>query len=298
MRRHCQLFAALCFGLTACTAAIPTTTPAPILPESTATSPSPGLGAGFRFSTYGPEVDPGPDYWADVGQKMASRFPGASPQAIWIVGNYAGAGPIFTFPGAHDDFNIHFSPEDKNEAALTLFDQTGLRVWLQVEPGDVSVEELIHIMLNQYGGHPCVMGVGVDVEWFHSDGTPEGQAVTDEEAAAWVAAARSHNPQYRLFLKHWKTEKMPPTYRDGVLFVDDSQQFESLEAMVSEFAAWGKFFKPSPVAFQYGYPDDQHWWKELQDPPGDIGQQILAKVPNTEALFWVDFTVLQVFPPP
>jgi hypothetical protein len=228
---------------------------------------------------------------------MAAKFPGASPQAIWIVGNYAGAGPLLTFPGTHKDFHIHFSPTDKNEEALTLFDQLGLQVWLQVEPGDVSVEELIHVILDRYGHHPCVIGVGVDVEWFHSDGTPEGEAVSDEEAASWVNAARSHNPRYRVFLKHWEEEKMPPTYRDGILFVDDSQQFGSLEEMVSTFAEWGQSFAPAPVAFQYGYPADKKWWKDLPDAPGDIGRSILANVPNTEALFWVDFTVLDVFPP-
>lgn len=274
--------------LTACVIApVPAPSPTPV-PAA--------LGAGFRFSTYGPPYDPGPAYWADVGQQMAAKFPGAKPQAIWIIGNYAGAGPIFTFPGTHQDFNIHFSPKDQNEEALALFDQVGLQVWLQVEPGDVSMEELIPIMLDRYGHHPSVLGVGVDVEWFHSDGTPEGRAVTDEEAAAWVTAVRSHNPQYRLFLKHWEQEMMPPTYRDGMLFVDDSQQFESLDELVKEFAEWGKTFAPAPVAFQYGYPDDQKWWGELPDPPGDIGRQILAHVPNTEALFWVDFTALQMFP--
>ena len=84
-------------------------------------------------------------------------------------------------------------------------------------------------MLDRYGHHPNMLEVGVDVEWFHSDDTPEGRAVTDEEAAAWVTAVRSHNPQYRLFLKHWEQEMMPPTDRDGMLFVDDSQQFESLD---------------------------------------------------------------------
>ena len=44
------------------------------------------VGAGFRFSTYGPEYDPGPDYWAGVGQQMADRFTGSIPEAIWIVG--------------------------------------------------------------------------------------------------------------------------------------------------------------------------------------------------------------------
>jgi hypothetical protein len=229
---------------------------------------------------------------------MAAKFPNTTPQAIWIVGNFGGAGPFFTFPGTHEDFNIHFSSADNNEAALALFDQVGLQVWLQVEPGDADLEALIRIMLDRYGHHPSVIGVGVDVEWFHSDGTPGGRAVTDAEAAAWLAAARAYNPAYRLFLKHWEIEQMPPAARDGLLFVDDSQQFESLDQMVDEFAEWGRAFAPAPVGFQYGYPGDRAWWKALADPPGDIGRRILEAVPNTEALFWVDFTVLDVFPPP
>ena len=268
------------------------------LPSPVPTAVPQPVGAGFRFSTYGPPRDPGPSYWGDVAQKMAGKFSHATPQAIWIVGNYAGAGPLFTFPGTHKNFNIHFSPKDKNEEALALFDKLGVQVWLQVEPGDAPVEDLIHVMLDRYGKHPCVIGVGVDVEWFHSDGTPEGRAVTDAEAAAWVAAARAHNPQYRLFLKHWEREKMPPTYREGILFIDDSQMFESLDQMVNEFAEWGKAFAPAPVGFQYGYAPDKKWWGKLADPPGEIGQRILAQVPNTEGLFWVDFTVFEVFPAP
>lgn len=72
------------------------------------------------------------------------------------------------------------------------------------------VEDLIHAMLNQYSHHPCVIGVGVDVEWYQSYETPEGKPITDEESRAWVAAARSHGEQYRVFLKHWEIDWMPP----------------------------------------------------------------------------------------
>jgi len=264
-------------------------------PESDESEPS--LGVGFRYSTYGPPYDPGPEYWASVGQQMASRFPGATPQAIWIVGVVSGKGTILNFPANPTDPLIRWLMDDGNEEALTLFDELGVQVWLQVEPGNAPVEELIHIMLERYGHHPCVVGVGVDVEWYQSYIEPEGQAVTDAEAEAWLAAARSHGEQYRLFLKHWLVEKMPPTARNGILFVDDSQYFSSLDAMVDEFAAWGEAFAPAPVAFQYGYDSDRTWWKELEDPPGEIGERILAAVPNTEGLYWVDFTVLRVFPP-
>lgn len=287
--RHILLL--VLFFLTACNALPqPTPTPAP-----TAT-PAPTLGAGFRYSTYGPAYNPGPAYWLSVGQRMAAKFPNATPETIWIVGNYGITGPVFTFPGSDEDFKIHFMAPDQNEEALTLFDQAGVRVWLQVEPGEADMVKLIRIMLDQYGHHPSVVGVGVDVEWFHSDGTPEGRQVTDEEAQAWVEAVRSYNPAYRVFLKHWETGKMPPTYRDGLLFVDDSQQFESFDHMIEEFAVWGEFFAPAPVAFQYGYLSDEKWWRELADPPGDIGKEILAHVPNTAGLFWVDFTALQLFP--
>jgi len=256
----------------------------------------PELGAGFRYSSYGPPYNPGPEYWADVGQQMASRFPEATPQAIWIVGIVSGKGAFLNFPAEPTDRLIYWSQEDDNEETLALFDEEGVQVWLQVEPGNAPVEELIHIMLDQYGHHPCVVGVGVDVEWYQSYAQPEGKAVSDAEAEAWLAAARSHG-DYRLFLKHWLIEKMPPTTRDGILFVDDSQGFSSMDAMVEEFTEWGEAFAPAPVAFQYGYDSDRKWWQELDDPPGEIGEQILNAVPNTEGLYWVDFTLLQVFPP-
>ncbi len=278
----------------------PSASPSAALPSASPSSASPPpttLGAGFRYSTYGPGFDPGPAYWVRVGQEMAGRFDRSTPEAVWIVGNFSGNGTVLTFPGETDELTIGFSASDQNEAALTLFDEQGIDVWLQVEPGDAPVDQLIDIMLDRYGDHPCVIGVGVDVEWYHSTGEPEGEAVPDELAREWVAAARAHDPAYRLFLKHWEIEKMPPTVRDGIVFIDDSQQFTSLDQMVDEFEAWGAAFAPAEVGFQYGYPDDESWWGELDDPPGDIGDAILERVPNTAGLYWVDFTVRQVFPP-
>jgi hypothetical protein len=288
------LFAALCLvTLTSCS---PSVIPTP-MPTNTPTPPPPALGAGFRFSTYGPWNDPGPEYWVRVGQEMAAKFPGSVPEAIWIVANVGAPGSILTFPGSSENMLIHFTSRDRNEDTLTLFDQMGGRVWLQVEPGNAPVEELLRIVLERYAHHPCVVGVGVDVEWYHSVDEPEGVAVSDEEAAAWLAVAREYDPSYRLFLKHWEESMMPPTLRDGLLFVDDSQQFTSLDQMVEEFAGWGQFFAPAPVAFQFGYPDDQKWWSAYDDPPAALGQAILDRVPNTQGLYWVDFTVLEVFKP-
>lgn len=255
------------------------------------------LGAGFRYSVYGPDYNPGPQYWLRVGQDMASRFPGSVPETVWIVSRKKGDGTLLNFPVDNAHALIMGSETDENEAVLDLFDRNGVRVWLQAEPGHAPVEELIHIILARYGHHPSVIGFGVDVEWFESTERPEGRPVTDAEATAWLRAVRSHGPDYRLFLKHWEIEKMPPTVREGLFFIDDSQILPSLEAMVDEFAEWGRAFAPAPVGFQYGYPSDRPWWSRLDDPPRDVGRAILDRVPNTEGLYWVDFTVLDLFPP-
>jgi hypothetical protein len=222
----------------------------------------PALGAGFRYSEYGPDYNPGPQYWLRVGQEMAARFPGSKPETIWIVSRLKDDGTVLNFPVENAHPLITGSETDENEAVLDLFDRHGFRVWLQAEPGHAPVEELIHLILGRYKHHPSVVGFGLDVEWFESTEQPEGRAVTDAEASAWLEAVRQHDPDYRLFLKHWEAGMMPPTVREGLFFIDD-----------------------------------RPWWSELDDPPGDIGRAILDRVANTEGLYWVDFTVLELFPP-
>ncbi len=255
-------------------------------------------GAGIRSSTYGRPDDPGPEYWARTGTEIAAKFPGAKPEAIWIVSRLKGRGTEMSFPvPPGGDPLITGMPEDISEPVLRLFDRLGYRVWLQTEPGWAPVDQAFHVMLDRYGHHTCVIGVGVDVEWHRSNNPDLGDPVTDEMARTWLAAARSHNPSYRIFLKHFREDVMPPTVRDGILFVDDSQIFTSLDHMVDEFAKWGRTFAPAPVGFQFGYQTDKPWWGPMRDPVKEIGDRILAATPNTEMLIWVDFSVRDVFPP-
>lgn len=257
----------------------------------------PLVGAGFRYSAYGPQYNPGRAYWLSVGQRMASKFAGAQGECIWIVGTLRDKGCHLNFPATSTNQHITTASTDENEETFRLFDENNIRVWLQVEPGLAPVEELIRIMLSRYSHHKCIVGVGVDVEWYKSYNEPDGQAVTDAEAKGWLAIAREYHPQYKLFLKHWLIEKMPPTTREGIVFIDDSQELPSLQGMVDEFAGWGRAFAPARVGFQFGYITDRIWWKDLDDPAKTIGEAILANVPNASSLFWVDFTVIEVFPP-
>jgi len=255
-------------------------------------------GAGIRSSTYGRPNDPGPGYWARTGTEIAAKFPGAKPEAIWIVSRLKGRGTEMSFPvPPGGDPLITGMPEDLSEPVLQLFDKLGYRVWLQTEPGWAPVDKAFHVMLDRYGHHKCVIGVGVDIEWHRSNSPDLGDPVTDEMARTWLEAARSHNPSYRMFLKHFRENVMPPTFRDGIMFVDDSQIFKSADEMIAEFAKWGQTFAPAPVGFQFGYQSDKPWWGKMKDPVKEIGDRILAATPNTEALIWVDFSVQDVFPP-
>ncbi len=258
--------------------------------------------AGFRASrilqSYPNNQFPVPNYWANAGHFISGKFTGTAPASIWIVSLYMDNGETqlnFSNPGGNYPY-ISFISGDQNEVYLNRFDQEGIKVWLQVEPGAASVDTLIHIVLNKYKHHPCVVGFGVDVEWFNAQSSSGGRKVTDVEAKRWELKVKSINPDYTLFLKHYGQAWMPPAYRGNILFVDDSQDFVSLNSMISEFKAWGNKFKPNKVAFQFGYPIDRDWWSVLNDPIKTIGNSLFTGVSNCYGIFWVDFTIEEVFP--
>jgi len=260
--------------------------------------------AGLRSSVYGFDSFPDSTWWYNVTSDMASKFD-ANPESavIWILGNTTNNGCYLNFPNPNPDSSysdIYFAWDDKdfNESFLDNFDNNGVKVWLQVEPGFADVSTLIDLVFTQYGHHSSIVGFGVDVEWYKtsSDNNNEGVAVTDEEVESWVNKIRSYNENYQLFTKHWLISKMPPTYRDGMVFVDDSQIFSDMNSMMNEFEDWGKAFAPAKVAFQYGYESDKIWWESLSDPPKEIGDEILRRCPNTSDLYWVDFTAHDIWP--
>ncbi len=255
--------------------------------------------AGFRYSAYGTRHLHINDssYWIRVGQEMAQKFETSTASSVWILGTLRGDGVYLNFPAQTDHELIKTAETDFNESIFDEMDKKGFKIWLQVEPGNAPVDEMIKIVLNKYSHHSCIVGFGVDVEWFESVDKPEGKAVSDQQAKEWLELVRSYNPEYRLFLKHWLQEKMPPNYRHGLVFIDDSQNLESLEAMVAEFKEWGSFFSDGQVGFQYGYRADKKWWEKLEDPAKQIGDELRQNIPNTVGLYWVDFTLETVLQP-
>ncbi len=257
--------------------------------------------AGLRSSVYGFNSFPDTTWWLNATSDMAARFTGASPSVIWILGYTTDDGCYLNFPNPFPDssFNkIFFGSKDGNEKYLNYFDQKGIKVWLQVEPGNADVSTLIDLALSQYSSHSSVIGFGVDVEWYKTGkaNNEEGEAVTDSEAAAWSARIKFYDKNYLLFTKHWLIEKMPPTFRADMVFVDDSQDFPDMSSMINEFIDWSNAFSSANVAFQYGYNADRPWWGKLSNPPEDIGKSLIEKCSNISDLYWVDFTAYDIWP--
>jgi hypothetical protein len=244
--------------------------------------------SGFRASSYGAGgryTDS--NYWQTVANGMASKFDTGTPAGIYIVCNALSTGDC-----SRTDFA-------SNEANLNAFDAAGVKVFLQVESASENVEALIDEVLSAYGHHSSVIGFGVDVEFYWPNGErgPEesGIEVSDSVASSWVASMREYDPNYILMLKHFDPYRMPPCERDGMYFVNDSQG-ASQAALVEEFRAWADYFAPADVAFQIGYPNDQSWWSNFDDPPQEFGRLMTDSIANTAGIFWVDFTVGDVFP--
>ena len=257
---------------------------------------------GFRFSEGGVKSSrnygkiPDGNSWVGFLEKIKSHFNGdAKPTVIVIVSqNSDDVINIFGFP-AKDGYSktkyIQYDRTDKFENILTKFDEAGINVWLQVEPGDNDLIELAKIVFTQYGHHKCVKGFGIDLEWWYRRDDGRGKKLSDEDAKKVVKYIKSINSEYTVFAKHWRPDFMPPTYRDGMIFVDDSQDFDSISTVKSEFREWAKAFPNNPVIFQIGDRADEHLWTKR---PIDFAKTIhneVTKYNKRVGIIWVDFTM-------
>lgn len=259
---------------------------------------------GLRRSAYGLPARATDDaWWVAQARAHAAAYAGARPAIIEIVSTYLDDGTTqfgFARPAADGgpvtDMAFHAGKVD-HERALCLYDRTGVKAILQIEPGSADVERCLEVAWRAFGHHPCVVGFGIDGEWFRTKDSKDGagEPVTDELARAWMEKVRSFHPRHTLFLKHFQTGKLPPTYRHPNLwFINDSQDFSGLSHMVREFAAWDRFAAGAGTGFQFGYPRDRKWWSKLHCPPVAIGRELRGAIPGVRGLFWVDFSADQV----
>ena len=265
---------------------------------------SPVKWAGIRVSSYGirgsygEDNFPSPEGMAGIIGKMEGLYEGSTGTCILIVGTVSERtwDCHLYFPTSHEINRVNSSEEDFYEPYLTAFDEAGYEVWLQVEPGEADLVELATEVMNRYKHHPSVKGFGIDVEWHKTEGTNGYGVKLDEETAqAVLAAVREVDPSYTVFVKHWDSAWLPDPI-DGLIYVNDSQQFRSLEQMQEEFSSWAFAFEPCPVMFQIGYQADKRVWGKMENPAEELGKALQSECTygNVLGIIWVDFSLREV----
>lgn len=255
--------------------------------------------SGVRVSSYGMNQSydgefPDVTKMCGFADKMSSYYEGSTGAYILIVGTMSGDDTChlnFPFSGEYD--YIEGSKYDKYEEYLTAFDKKGYSVWLQVEPGYADLETLVKLVMDRYGHHKCVKGFGIDVEWHKPvENSDRGTKLTNTVAKKVLAKVRSYNSSYTMFVKHWM-ESYLPSKMEGLIYVNDSQQFVSLEEVREDFADWAAYYAPYPVMFQIGYKADRWIWSEFSNPAKEFGQYIVdgCTSGNDIGIIWVDFTL-------
>ncbi len=255
--------------------------------------------AGFRYSPYGPSKSlgymPSASEWVNYVIKFKGHFSGSTGALILIVGEESSSKYcLFHFPKPSKSYSasyVKYSSKDEFEEVLSKCDSNGIKVWLQVEPGSNDLSELAKIVLDKYGHHSSVAGFGIDLEWWYYANDSSGKAISDSEAKKVVETVCKYSSSYTVFLKHWRDYYMPPSYRDHMIYISDSQDFSSLDKIKSEMNDWAKTFKGTPVMFQIGYDADKSIWqndpigfaKSIADAASSYNDQI--------GIIWVDFTM-------
>ena len=184
-----------------------------------------------------------------------------------------------------------------HQRALGAYDGAGIKAIIQLESGNADVMRCLEVAHQVLGHHPCVIGYGIDAEWYFHREAPgrDGRPIAAAEARAWLEKTLSFNKDHIFFIKHYSTKNIPEMIcHPQLVLLDDSQDFESEKLLMADFTLWASKAAITSVGFQIGYPKDRRWWSALKDPPATLGTDILVKIPSCKYLFWVDFTADQV----
>ena len=272
----------------------------------------PSLYAGLRRSSYGLSKRNSADAWWAIRTKefaadIAANIKGTDyvqPVIIQIVSGYAGDGGTVIefekpkgFDGSTSGMTFVFDRGINHEKALSTYDEHGVKAIIQFEPGNSDILANIELAHQAFGHHTCIIGYGVDAEWYFTKESKDktGLPIEDEDVEKWINKVLSLNAEYTLFLKHWNPRHMPLQYRHPNLwFLSDSQIFPDLDSLIDDFTYWATCMKEQVVGYQYGYPKDRKWWKNLEKPTLEIARRIIKDIPMAKYFFWVDFTADEV----
>lgn len=92
---------------------------------------------------------------------------------------------------------------------------------------------------------------------------------------------------------------MPTTHYNDIVYIDDSMGHACLEGcsdpLMDRYINLSQGFSDAKVGFQIGYNADKPWQGQYSDPAKTIGNVIIGNISNLEGIYWVDFTIKDIF---
>jgi hypothetical protein len=275
--------------------------------------------SGIRISQYGMDPDPipAPRGFHNAIYTMNTYFPGSVPTIVWTVGEFWDPDEChMNFPNdqGYPTNKLSYEDEDLCEKYLAYFDTAGIKAFLQVEPAEADMKTVIDMIFKRYGKHTCIIGFGVDVEFYmintDANTNPWGKKVDDATAKQWELWVKTYKSTHKLFLKHpdRTPTRFPPTYRGEIIFnndcegrskISDPAGFANYETdFLGTMKTFADAFYPNPVIFQIGYPSIKTLWQNFNPKPQVVGNDIAKKCQAGQnvQIYWVDFGMKGVLP--
>jgi len=264
-----------------------------------------------------PDPIPEPRGFHNAIHTMNTYFPGSIPAIVWTVGEFWDPDEChMNFPNdqGYPTNKLSYENKDLCEKYFAYFDTAGIKVFLQVEPSEADMKTLIDMVFKRYGKHNCIIGFGVDLEFYlintDLNTNPWGKKVDDATAKQWEEWVKSYKSTHKLFLKHpdRTPTRFPPTYRGEIIFnndcegrykISDPAGFANYETdFLGTMKAFADAFYPSPVIFQLGYPSLKQLWQNFDPKPRVVGSDIAKKCKAGQSvhIYWVDFGMKGVLP--
>jgi uncharacterized repeat protein (TIGR02543 family) len=281
-------------------------------------SPYPLL-CGVRESIYGLATQEAThEEWNNAFWGMHWRVGRAPKIGLFNISAIIGNDCRFNFadPGGVTDPDITFTGTDTQESMFDNFDDDGDHsIYLGIELGEADPTEAIEVALDRYGGHSCVAGIVIDLEWWDVDGTGNYSVqLTKTMAESWLSTIQGYDAGYKLLLRHPDPDILPPNDPDfdtDIWCICDDQGFIGLDGtgdyMIPMFQTFVDQFPNHTVILQIGYNDiwsdggetrnDKDWWDLYDDPPSTIAAAIIdniASMDQTIGIVWVDFSLEDV----
>jgi hypothetical protein len=274
--------------------------------------------AGWRSSYYGTQENghgqTDPPYFVCVAQSEATKYPGSKAGGLYILGGIGTSETNMPFsrpPGSANIPNVFYDTTGawgpNPEPFLSAFDAAGMEVILQVEPGRADISQLATMILNNFKNHPCVVGFGVDVEWWNSSGNSNSNPIPVSVVNSLVNAVHAINPLYKVVLKHYDPSVLP-TGIFGVTYLLDGCGYNSFNEAVSDYVNWAQTFSSpnTDIGYQMLYvsigedctPNDHNWWGSLNNPEVQLINAVYTSVPTAKIYcsYIVDFSLLLTYP--